>query len=39
MLVFFTLQTAFSAKFALHGTTAAANAVIAFIFMFYAAYE
>jgi hypothetical protein len=39
MLVFFTLQTVFSAQFALKGTTTAANAVIAFIFMFYAAYE
>jgi hypothetical protein len=39
MLVFFTLQTAMSATFALHGTQAAAHSVIAFIFLFYAAYE
>ena len=39
MLVFFTLQTACSAKFASDGSTAAAHAVIAFIFLYYAAYE
>lgn len=39
MLVFFTLQTVCSALFALHGTTGAAHAVIAFIFLFYGAYE
>jgi MFS family permease len=39
MLVFFTLQTVCSAQFALHQTQAAAHAVIAFIFLFYAAYD
>jgi hypothetical protein len=39
MLVFFTMQTVCSAQFALHGSDAAAHAVIAFIFLFYAAYE
>ena len=39
MLVFFTLQTVCSALFAEHGSQGAAHAVIAFIFLFYAAYE
>ncbi|KAL0947440.1 hypothetical protein HGRIS_013548 [Hohenbuehelia grisea] len=39
MLVFFTMQTVCSAQFAIHGTDAAAHAVIAFIFLFYAAYD
>ena len=39
MLVFFTMQTICSAQFALHGTQAAAHAVIAFIFLYYAVYE
>lgn len=39
MLVFFTLQTVCSALFAEHGDQAAAHSVIAFIFLFYAAYE
>ena len=39
MLLFFILQTVCSAQYALHGSDAAAHAVIAFIFLFYAAYE
>lgn len=39
MLLFFTLQTICSALFAQHGTQGAAHAVIAFIFLYYAAYE
>jgi hypothetical protein len=39
MLVFFTLQTICSALYAEHGSSAAAHSVIAFIFLFYAAYE
>ncbi|KAH8113763.1 hexose transporter [Phellopilus nigrolimitatus] len=39
MLVFFTLQTVCSALFAEHGSTAAAHAVIVFIFLFYGAYD
>lgn len=39
MLVFFTLQTACSAVFEVHGSNGAAHAVIAFIFLFYASYE
>jgi sugar porter (SP) family MFS transporter len=39
MLIFFTLQTACSAVFANTGSTSAAHAVIAFIFLFYGAYE
>ncbi|KAL0950709.1 hypothetical protein HGRIS_007485 [Hohenbuehelia grisea] len=39
MLVFFTLQTVCSAQFAIHGSDAAAHAVIAFIFLFYASYD
>ncbi|KAF5381387.1 hypothetical protein D9615_008322 [Tricholomella constricta] len=39
MLVFFTLQTACSAVFANNGSGAAAHAVIAFIFLFYASYD
>ena len=39
MTLFFTLQTICSAQYALHGTDAAAHAVIAFIFLFYAFYE
>ncbi|KAJ2916549.1 hypothetical protein MD484_g3844, partial [Candolleomyces efflorescens] len=39
MLVFFTLQTACSAVYANTQNTQAAHAVIAFIFLFYAAYD
>ncbi|KAH8113751.1 hexose transporter [Phellopilus nigrolimitatus] len=39
MLVFFTLQTVCSAVFAQHDSQGAAHAVIAFIFLFYAAYD
>lgn len=39
MLLFFTLQTICSALFAQHGSPGAAHAVIAFIFLYYAAYE
>ncbi|KAI0760335.1 general substrate transporter [Fomes fomentarius] len=39
MLLFFTLQTICSAQYALHQTDAAAHAVIAFIFLFYAFYD
>jgi MFS family permease len=39
MVVFFTMQTACSAVFQVQGSTGAAHAVIAFIFLFYAAYE
>ena len=39
MLVFFTLQTLCSALYATRGNDAAAHAVIAFIFLFYAAYD
>ncbi|KAF8578073.1 general substrate transporter [Ramaria rubella] len=39
MLVTFTLQTVFSALYAQGGGTAMAHAVIAFIFLFYAAYD
>lgn len=39
MLVFFTMQTICSAMFAETGSVAAAHAVIASIFLFYAAYE
>lgn len=39
MLLFFCLQTICSAQYALHGNNAAAHAVIAFIFLFYACYE
>ncbi|KAF4594316.1 hypothetical protein EYR40_009119 [Pleurotus pulmonarius] len=39
MLIFFVLQTVCSAQFAIHGTDAAAHAVIAFIFLFYASYD
>ena len=39
MLVSFTMQTVCSAVFAQQGTPAAAHAVIAFIFIFYAFYE
>jgi len=39
MLIFFTMQTVCSAQFALHGNPAAAHAVIAFIFLYYAAYD
>ncbi|GBE88765.1 hexose transporter [Sparassis crispa] len=39
MLVFFTMQTVCSAQFAIHGSPAAAHAVIAAIFLFYAAYD
>jgi MFS family permease len=39
MVIFFTLQTACSAVFQVKGSSSAAHAVIAFIFLFYAAYE
>jgi len=39
MLLFFTLQTICSALYAEHGTQGAAHAVIAFIFLYYAAYD
>ncbi|THH11414.1 hypothetical protein EW145_g647 [Phellinidium pouzarii] len=39
MLVFFSLQTVCSALFAEFGSTGSAHAVIAFIFLFYAAYD
>lgn len=39
MTVFFTLQTVCSAVYAETGNQAAAHSVIAFIFLFYAAYE
>lgn len=39
MIIFFTLQTACSAVFANTGSDGAAHAVIAFIFLFYAAYD
>jgi len=39
MLLFFTLQTICSARFAISGDQASAHAVIAFIFLFYASYE
>lgn len=39
MLLFFTLQTICSARFAVSGSQPAAHAVIAFIFLFYAAYD
>lgn len=39
MAVFFTMQTVCSAVFQVHGSSGAAHAVIAFIFLFYAAYE
>lgn len=39
MLIFFVMQTVCSAQFAIHGSDAAAHAVIAFIFLFYASYE
>ena len=39
MLIFFIMQTVCSAQFAIKGTTSAAHAVIAFIFLYYAAYE
>ena len=39
MVLFFTGQTICSAEYALHGSAAAGHAVIAFIFLFYAAYE
>lgn len=39
MLLFFVLQTICSAQYAIHGSSGAAHAVIAFIFLFYAAYE
>lgn len=37
--IFFTLQTICSAQYAIHGSPAAAHAVIAFIFLYYAAYD
>ncbi|KAF7795673.1 hypothetical protein EIP86_006838 [Pleurotus ostreatoroseus] len=39
MLIFFSMQTVCSARFAITGSDAAAHAVIAFIFLFYAAYD
>ncbi|KAI5887242.1 general substrate transporter [Schizophyllum commune H4-8] len=39
MFIFFTIQTICSARFAIDGTDAAAHAVVAFIFLFYAAYD
>lgn len=39
MILFFTLQTICSALFAQRGSEGAAHAVIAFIFLFYAAYD
>jgi len=39
MTLFFTLQTICSAQYALHGNQSAGHAVIAFIFLFYAAYD
>ncbi|KAL0959684.1 hypothetical protein HGRIS_011382 [Hohenbuehelia grisea] len=39
MLLFFIMQTVCSAQFAAHGSDAAAHAVIAFIFLFYASYD
>ncbi|KAJ3559387.1 hypothetical protein NM688_g384 [Phlebia brevispora] len=39
MLVFFAMQTVCSARFAITGNQAAAHAVIAFIFLFYASYD
>jgi hypothetical protein len=39
MFLCFLFQTVCSAQFAIHGTQAAAHAVIAFIFLFYAFYE
>ncbi|OBZ67367.1 Lactose permease [Grifola frondosa] len=39
MAVCFTMQTVSSAQYALHGNNAAAHAVIAFIFLFYAFYD
>ncbi|KIJ36372.1 hypothetical protein M422DRAFT_76265 [Sphaerobolus stellatus SS14] len=39
MTLFFIMQTVCSARFAITGSEAAAHAVIAFIFLFYAAYD
>jgi len=39
MLLFFTMQTVCSARFAINADPSAAHAVIAFIFLFYAAYD
>jgi len=39
MLIFFTMQTVTSAEYAIHGTSSAAHAVIAFIFLYYASYD
>jgi hypothetical protein len=39
MLLFFTLQTICSARYALTESAPAAHAVIAFIFLFYASYD
>lgn len=39
MTVFFTLQTICTARFRINGNESAAHAVIAFIFLYYAAYE
>ncbi|KAG8929598.1 hypothetical protein FRC03_006385 [Tulasnella sp. 419] len=39
MLIFFTMQTVCSARYAIAGSNAAANAVIAAIFLFYGSYD
>jgi len=39
MVIAFTMQTVCSAQYALHGTPAAAHAVIAFIFIFYGFFD
>ena len=39
MCIFFIFQTVCSARYAVTGSQQAAHAVIAFIFLFYAAYE
>ncbi|KAJ7513030.1 general substrate transporter [Mycena galericulata] len=39
MLLFFTLQTICTARFQIDGSTSAAHAVIAFIFLYYASYD
>jgi len=39
MLVFFTAQTIAFAQFQMHGQSAAAHSVIAFLFLYYAAYD
>lgn len=39
MIIFFTIQTICTARFYTNGSPEAAHAVIAFIFLYYAAYE